>query len=318
MTVPVPRTGNWFVTGASGMLGTALCQELLDRGATVAAAHNTNPLLVAGVSAVSVDLTVAESAAQAIAQSGAQIVVNCAAITSVDYCEMHPDEAQMLNADAVASLAMACNEAGAMLLHVSTDAVFSGSRGGGYTEADTPSAVGVYARTKLAGETGAGTANRHLVVRTNMFGWHPRPGIGLAEWIVGRLRAGQQVPGFTDVTFSPLLVNHLAAVLVDLVAADATGLLHVGAADSTTKYDFAKCLAETLEVAPDLVVPALSTDAGLAVPRGSDTSLNSKRAQRLLGRHMPTIRDGVEGFRALGVSGYLNRAQPHPIVGTAN
>ena len=104
---------------------------------------------------------------RAVAESGARIVINAAAYTAVDRAEDEPDAARALNAIAPAVLAEAAREAGARLIHVSTDYVFDGSGNRPWTESDPTAPMSVYGRTKLEGELAVRAAlPDHLILRT--------------------------------------------------------------------------------------------------------------------------------------------------------
>ena len=79
-------------------------------------------------------------------------IISCAAYTIVDGCEAHPDDAFKVNALGARNLALAAEEVGAKLVHVSTDYVFSGAGTRPATEYDQPAPVSAYGRTKLLGE----------------------------------------------------------------------------------------------------------------------------------------------------------------------
>jgi dTDP-4-dehydrorhamnose reductase len=82
------------------------------------------------------------------------VLVNCAALTNVDYCETHREEAFRINAQSVGAMAEACVQKKARLIHISTDYVFDGSGRWPYSESDAPQPISVYGESKLAGELG--------------------------------------------------------------------------------------------------------------------------------------------------------------------
>ena len=118
----------------------------------------------------------------------------------MDYCEQHPAESDEVNAAAVGVLARACTEAGAKLIHLSTDYVFDGAKDSPYSEQDEPSPLSAYGRSKLAGERLVGGG--HAVVRTSVvYGWTPAElagipsssgkGINFALWLLKSLSSGK-------------------------------------------------------------------------------------------------------------------------------
>lgn len=113
------------------------------------------------------DLTRPAEVEAAVAGSGARLVVNAAAYTAVDKAESEPDLAQLINADGAGAVARGAAAAGAAVVHVSTDYVFDGSKAGEWTEDDPVAPLGVYGRSKLAGERQVAAATpRHAILRT--------------------------------------------------------------------------------------------------------------------------------------------------------
>src|SRR5947209_16861863 len=113
------------------------------------------------------DLEVAGSAAAAIAEAAPDLVINAAAYTGVDLAEDEPERAFRINADAAGEVAAAAERVGAAVIQLSTDYVFDGRGEGPYREDAPVNPLGVYGRTKLAGEEQVRAANpRHAIVRT--------------------------------------------------------------------------------------------------------------------------------------------------------
>lgn len=202
-------------------------------------------------------------------------------------------------------LATACANAGIAFVHISTDAVFDGQRGN-YSEDDVPAPVNVYAETKLEGEGAVLDAfPEALVIRTNFIGASPSGSSGLADWMVSKLESGEGVPGFTDVTFAPLLTNELARIILATIESNLHGLYHAAARDACTKYDFARLLCVALGFDPNLVEPASVANATLAARRPLNTSLSSSRLETALRRRMPTVDNAVAGYAVLRSGRYV-------------
>ncbi|HEX6911167.1 MAG TPA: SDR family oxidoreductase [Longimicrobium sp.] len=305
-----------LVTGAAGLLGAHACLAALDRGLRVAGTVHRTPSPLAGIELHSADLAQGDEVRALLADVRPAWVIHCAAMTAVDRAEDHPDEAERGNVEASALLARAAADVGAGIVYVSTDAVYPGE-GGPFTEDDPTGPVNVYARTKLAGEEAVRGANPdHVVARANLFGWNPRAGQGLAEWVLGRLEGRDDVPGFTDVSFNPLEARTLAETLLDLAAGPRRGTVNAGAADAVSKYDFARMVAEAFGFDPHRVRPASAGDVAFRAPRPRDTRMDVSRLAAWLGRPVPTVRAGIERFRAQRHDGLLERLRGEPLHAT--
>jgi dTDP-4-dehydrorhamnose reductase len=169
-----------------------------------------------------------------------EVVVNCVGIVKQVAAAKDPLESITVNALFPHRVARACQAAGARLIQISTDCVFSG-RKGGYTEGDVPDAEDLYGRSKLLGEvTGPGC----LTVRTSMIGRELTRQSGLLEWFLSQRQ--EQVPGYTNAIFSGFTTPALGEILARIIQErpDLTGLYHV-ASEPISKYALLKKLAAT-------------------------------------------------------------------------
>jgi dTDP-4-dehydrorhamnose reductase len=289
-----------LVTGASGLLGSAVVRALVAAGRPVTGVVHDNPMTMPGARIMTCDLTAPGAPAGVVADARPVWIVHCAALTDVDRCEEDPSVAHRLNTEVPRDLARAADRAGARMLHMSTDAIFDGDRGW-YREEDEPRPVNTYARSKLAAEEEVRAALRDeaIVVRATIIGWGPRGKPRIAEWYLTSLRAGRTVTGFRDVVFTPVLVDDLADVFIGLMDRAAPGLFHVASSDACSKYDLGVRIARLFGLDEGLIAPGRLSDASLRARRPLDTSLRSDKVVRHLGRAMPSIDDGLRRFRAL-------------------
>jgi len=145
------------VTGTEGQLTRSLVER--------ASLHPGIELLALG--RPQLDLEIPGSVAKAIADAAPDVVINAAAYTAVDQAEDEPERAFRINADAAGEIADAAAQAGAAVIQLSTDYVFDGQGSGAYREDAAVNPLGVYGRSKLAGEEQVRAANpRHAIVRT--------------------------------------------------------------------------------------------------------------------------------------------------------
>lgn len=295
------------VTGASGLLGANLVLELARRKGPVVALYGCNPIVIEGVRSAACDLTDRPATQRLLGLLAPSLVIHCAAATNVDWCETHPRACLRINAEAAGDLAGQARAIGAAFVYISTDSVFDGVSGG-YRETDPVAPVNSYARSKVAGEAAVRRAMpQALVLRVNLYGWDLQGRQRLAEWILSRLEGGQPVPGFRDVTFAPVLANQLAGWILDLTEADCAGIYHVASSDPCSKYDFARQIAEVFHLDPSLIRESRLEVSARSAPRPHHTWLRTEKVTAALGRSMPSIREGLEEFRALRENGFFQR-----------
>jgi dTDP-4-dehydrorhamnose reductase len=155
-----------------------------------------------------------------------ETVINCAAWTDVDGCELDPERAYSANARGPENLAQGCQEAGASFVTVSTDFVFDGAKEGFYTQRDQPRPQSHYGRAKLDGEWRSLRAcARTTVVRS---GWIFGPGgKNFLSRVVELTRQGVPLQAITDAYGTPTYARDLAVRLRELAELDLPGVYHV-------------------------------------------------------------------------------------------
>lgn len=306
-----------MVTGASGLLGLNLALEAAEEYEVVGVLHKRR-LTQAPFRTVQADLLEADAPARLLDEVEPDWVIHCAALANLDACERQPELAQRLNAELPGHLAAECAKRRLRFLHISTDAVFDGRRGD-YREEDQPNPLGVYGRTKLEGEYTVQQAHPGAaIVRTVFFGWSLTGRRSLAELFYSKLSSGERMPGHTDRIFSPLLANHLAGILLQMLGKGLHGLFHAASSDSLSKYDFGLALAERFGLDGGLIIPTRSTKAGLQAARAPRLSLSAQKLAAALRREPPHVREGIEAFYRLYTSGFPDRLQSLLVQPVAN
>jgi len=267
-----------LVTGAAGMLGRDVVAAAGDAG------HEAVALARADL-----DITDAAAVRTAVLAARPAAVVNCAAWTDVDGAESAEADATAVNGDGPGHLAAAAAEAGALLVHVSSDYVFDGRAAQPYEE-DAPTAPqGAYGRSKLAGERAiAAAGGRSAIVRTAwVFGPHGRNFVDTMR----RLGAErEEIAVVDDQVGCPTYTGHLAPALVEIAERGLTGVMHVAGGGHCTWFDLAKATFE--ETGIDChVKPQSTADIGRPAPRPAFSVLRSTRADAPV---LPAWRDGLK------------------------
>jgi dTDP-4-dehydrorhamnose reductase len=287
------------ITGASGLLGANLFLGWSTGGHDVLGIYSSHAIAAPGAASQRADLFAVDALTGALGDFRADWVVHAAAMTNVDECEKRPDVAMKINSEMSRCVALAAKKSGARLVYISTDSVFDGSRGG-YDVDDAPAPVNAYAQSKLAGEREvAGILPDALIVRTNIYGWNAQKKNSLAEFMLHKLRAGEKFTGFDEVIFSPLLANQLGDILMGLIRAGASGVVHAGARDAVSKYEFGLRIAGLFDLDAKLVGRGSSTSFPFAAKRPRDTSLDASSAARWLACELPDVDGGLREFRRL-------------------
>ena len=229
-------------------------------------------------------------------------VINAAAYTAVDKAESDEEAAFKLNRDAAGAIAMACAQRGVPFVHVSTDYVFDGTKGEPYTEGDPRAPLGIYGRSKAAGEDAVMEAQGASTVARTAWLWSVF-GANFPKTML-RLAVGRDELGVvSDQRGRPTNAGVAAAALVKiadrLAAGDsaAEGLFHLSNTGDATWAEFAEAVLQLSgrRGGPTARVrPITTADYPTPARRPADSRLNASRLEALLGAPFPHWRDSLE------------------------
>lgn len=275
------------VTGAGGMLGRALVPALESAG------HEAVALTRAEA-----DVTRADDLRRAVGAARPDWVFHLAAFTRVDDCESRADHAHAVNGAGAGNAARAAAEAGAGILVLSTDYVFSGEATRPYREDDPTGPRSVYGASKLAGEERARAGNpRHLIVRTAWL--YGRGGANFVDTILARARAGEPLRVVDDQRGSPTSTSDLAPALVGLAEAGQYGTYHCTNSGECTWHDLAVHVLRRSGLAAP-VARIDSATLGRPARRPAWSVLSHQKFEHVTGRRMPAWQDAVDRYLGLG------------------
>ncbi|MBO0677691.1 dTDP-4-dehydrorhamnose reductase [Mycolicibacterium sp. S2-37] len=235
------------ITGAGGMVGRVLTARARGEQRDV-------------VALTSADCDITDPVAVSRRIGAADVVINCAAYTAVDAAEADEPRARAVNADGPGHLARACADAGAVLIHLSTDYVFSGDFGSGpprpYDTDDPTGPLNVYGRTKLAGERAALAAGAEAYVVRTAWVYEGTQG---GDFVAGMRRTAAQggvVEVVADQIGSPTYAGDLAGALLEIADGRVSApVLHAANAGPASRFDQARAVFELVGADPDRVRP---------------------------------------------------------------
>lgn len=249
---------------------------------------------VTGLDIEELDITDLAKTLQTLKLLAPEVVINCAAYTNVDGCESNIDLAFQVNALGPRNLAVACNEVGAALVHISTDYVFPGTRSESYREDDPTGPSSIYGKSKLAGENNIRTlTNRFYIIRTSwLFGQN---GPNFVKTILRLAGERAQLTIVNDQTGSPTYSVDLAQAIAKLVKTPAYGTYHLTNSDTCTWYQFTKEILVEAGVTGVEVKPITTEEFNRPAPRPAFSVMNNQN-WRLLG--FEPLRSYREALRA--------------------
>ena len=282
-----------LITGASGLLGTKLCEIALRKNHEVYSAYSQHrPLYGTPVKLDILDLKAEQQILDKIKPQG---VVHAAALTDVDKCEMEKELAWKTNVEATTNLVRLCKEHDVYLVYVSTDYVFDGEKGR-YKEMDDPAPINHYGLTKLKGEEAVQALNKYCIARGSViYGSTPATGkTNFALWLLDKLRKKEEVKIITDQWNSPTLNVSMAEMILQILEKRVNGIFHLAGATRLSRYEFAEHLAETFNLDPKYIKPVQSEHIKWIAQRPKDSSLDVNKAKRTLAIKPLEIREALE------------------------
>lgn len=263
-----------LVTGAAGMLGTALCPALLQQGFQVL----KTDMRPGDKETSYLDVSSHDGVWRSIQESRSDVVIHLAAETDVDKCEIEENHAYRVNTLGTENVALACQTLDIPMVYLSTGAVFDGAKPEAYTESDEPSPINVYGKTKWEGEEIVRSLiRRHFVIRAGwMFGGWGKDKKFVAK-MVDLLQRRKEISVVTDKFGSPTFTKDLSENLIRLIQTERYGLYHMANQGGCSRYEMAQEIAEYLGKKDVVLKPVTSEAFPLPAPRcRSEVLLNQQ------------------------------------------
>ena len=279
---------NILVTGANGQLGHEMQR--------VAKSSNHNYIFTDVADGYEkLDITNIEEIRNMVKNNNVDIIVNCAAYTNVDKAESDYDTANLINNTAAGNLATAMKEAGGTLIHISTDYVFQGDRNTPCQEDWTTNPLGVYGKTKLAGEAAIATTGcNSIIIRTAWL---------YSQWGKNFVKTMQSLTATHDtlkVVFDQVGTPTFACDLADTIAhiintgqTNKTGIYHFSNEGVCSWYDFAKMICKLSGNTCD-ISPCYSKEFPSPVKRPHFSVLDKRKIKETFGINVPYWTDSLE------------------------
>jgi len=264
-----------IVTGAAGMLGTALCPALRDRGHDVYATDVDTSDEGVGY----LDVRSYEQVKEMVENIKPDMVMHLAAETDVDKCELEPDQAFLTNTIGTQNVTLICQKHDTEVVYISTLGVFHGDKPEPYTEFDEPNPINVYGRSKLEGEKIVqNLLKRYYIVRAGwMVGGGPEKDKKFVGKIIRLMDKTSELKVVNDKIGSPTYTVDFSKCLVDLIETGYYGLYHCTNKGYASRYEVAKRIVEFLGRPGTAIMPVGSAYFPLPAPRArSEMSRNYK------------------------------------------
>jgi len=273
-----------LVIGAKGMLGRDLVETL----------RSSFPKdEITGWDLEEIDIQEERSTVTRIKDLGPGVIINVAAYTDVDGCELDEKKAFTINAEGMKHVALGAAACGAKAVILSTDYIFDGKKDRPYLEEDPPNPLNVYGRSKWKGEQYVQELVKDaLIVRTQwLYGKH---GKNFVASILRQAREKDVLSVVNDQVGSPTYTLDLSQAIALLIEREVRGIFHVANSDSCTWYHYARTILKLSGIEGIKVVPISSKELANPAVRPAYSVLDTKKLKQETGL---TLRPWTEALR---------------------
>jgi len=285
-----------LITGSNGLLGQKLAflfyqseqYELLLTSKQIQSVYGKS------LPYKKVDITSKQELAIIVKEFAPDVVINAAAMTDVDKCELEKEKAWLANVSSIEHIVEVTNPS-THIIHFSTDYIFDG-REGPYSEAAIPNPISYYGKTKLASENILyGSTRKFTILRTIvLYGTGINVKHNFALWLIQSLQQKKQIRVVTDQLGNPTLVDDLAYACLKVVELQREGLYHIAGKEIVNRYHFAIKLAELFHFDSNLITPIETSELKQNAPRPLRSGLITLKSETQLNLNLSGVEKGLK------------------------
>ena len=286
-----------LITGANGLLGQKLVEQLVTGGKFEVIATGKGPcrLTSGGFSYQELDITDSIQVDEVISRIAPETIIHSAAMTNVDQCELNQEECVKVNVKATQYLVHAAEKIKSHIIFVSTDFIFSGENGP-YDEEAEAAPVNFYGETKLIGETLVKNSKTSWAIARTVLVYgiaNDLSRTNIILWVKSSLEAGKEIQVVDDQIRTPTLAEDLAAGCILIAEQKAEGVFNISGSDVLTPYDMAIMTADFFELNKDLIKKSDSSRFTQPAKRPMKTGFIIEKARKQLGFEPKTFQTGI-------------------------
>jgi len=216
------------------------------------------------------------------------IVIHCAAITNVDYCELNREEAFLINSESIRKFLNYKNKY--KIIFISSEAVFADNINLA-EESELIMPQNIYGLSKKKGERYLEDYSEdYLVIRTTIIGKNLNNSkTSFMEWIINSLKSNIKIKLFDDVIFNPISIWSLCTEIRWTIKNDLRGIFHISGKDQISKYDFGLKLCKVFGFDENLIIKSSIDEFSFKAKRSRDQTLNCSKYEMFTKRNLPGI-----------------------------
>ena len=282
-----------LITGASGQLGQCLYIALSKHFRIKSTSKKNNEEL----NIEQMDITDFYQVQDIVSSYKPNIIINAAAITDVDYCELNKRQSRDVNVNGLKNLIKA-SHVSTKIVHFSSDYIYNGSENINYENSHSEP-INYYGKTKLESENILIGSNRsYLIFRVSTL--FSNYGNNFLKWVYKSLQNNKKISVTSDQLVNPVYADTLCSDLVDIMLLDGSGVYNYGSKDSISKYEFAKLIAIKFNLNANLIDKKLTDDiCSFVATRPLNCSLNCDLIEKRFDIELPYLSDSLDNFKNL-------------------
>lgn len=286
-----------MILGANGFTGRRILKRLSSKHQVLACSLHPDILPEEGYEFHILDMQNVDATDALLHNFRPDVIINASAMSVVDYCEQHPEEAYALNVTAVKHLAEYSLSNSCRLIHLSTDFVFDGTATEAYTETDTTNPINYYGKTKQWSEEVIEQAcTNYAIARIEVVYGKPFNGQhgNIVHLVKTRLENGQSIRVVSDQFRSPTWVEDIARAIESLLSDKYQGIYHICGGETMSVADIAYRVAKHFGLDTSLIQPVTTDEMNEATPRPLFSPMNTEKAFKEFGYQPSRLEEGFK------------------------
>ena len=267
-----------LITGASGQLGNSVLNQLYGKYVLLATDININKFNTLKIPFTVLDITDFEQIKSTLSNFNPDVIINLAAFTDVDECELNSDKAYLLNTKSVEMLS---DNFDGQFIQISTDYIFDGHNGP-YSENDNTNPLSIYGKTKLEAEKILQDFGKNwCILRTNvLFDYYNGTEASFIKWVIDSLKLNKSIKVVDDQWNNPTWTQSLAEIIELVINKNVKSLYNYGGANYQNRFEFAQIVADVFNLDKSLISPISTDSLKQAAPRPLKGGLKTGKIEK--------------------------------------
>ena len=291
-------------TGGSGLLALNWAIQIRYNYEVILGLHKRD-IYLKGTKSIKINLNSDQNISDFLTRIKPDILIHTAGLTSVEECELNPEQTNNINSFIPQLLAKHTKKLGIKFIHISTDHLFDGLLS--FAKEDTPiSPVNEYGKSKALAEKVILNENTSaLILRTNFFGWGTSYRLSFSDIVLNTLRLNKKINLFKDVYYTPILINEFVELINILILNNDSGIFNIVSNERITKYQFGLLLAKKFGFNTNLIQKVSINDNHNLVQRPKDMSLNNKKVLSITRYNLLTLEQQIDLLKEQEFNGIM-------------